>query len=551
MSVLNSFRWPLVAALMALFTVSIVHGQENFFGDSTDDDAAFESDSTDSFGSDSSGGFGSDSTDSTTEEDPAVVIEQINTALDDIKATRKAEDYEGAMEKIRALMEQHPTNGYAQYSCGLEMGRCHLGMGNESLAMRLFSDLLVAPGIMSVPNIYSGAYVEIGKAKVEGGNYLEAVDDFTEAVQVDPNNAEAHHYLGKANFLQVITSPGGGMDATSFAGFRAAMSSISKAIEVDPEYGEAYLDRGRVLIRMRNPKFAVQDHEKAVQFLGQDSDAMGDLAFTYRSSAKAEANKKDFDQAKVISDYRKSIQSMDTYLKHHNVNEEQKPWDDSSPLDIPPHSVLIARAEAKVDLGDEQSSNAMYEDAIKDCDSFLRIAHIGPAEKSQGYYVRGLALRMLNRLDEAVDDLTKSIDNAKQTQQATYAGQAYLRRGIILFRQGKYHEAIKDFDDATFANSPIQADPRAMLWLGFCHARLGDLDSASRAYTSAIRVYSDFVPAYMNRGLLRMKTGRFADAYDDFNSVIRLDPGNKSAAKYRDAAKKYADQINDSVTASF
>jgi tetratricopeptide (TPR) repeat protein len=261
---------------------------------------------------------------------------------------------------------------------------------------------------------------------------------------------------------------------------------------------------------------------------------------TYRASGQAEAAKKDADQSKIIADYRKALTAMDDYLRTHSINEAKKPWDTPDPLDFQPHAILITRAETKTALGDEQSSTAMYEDAIKDSDTYLRLEHIGASEKAQGYYTRGVALRMLNRLDEAVADFTNAIEQSKQSVQPGYP-EASLRRGIIFFRQGQYDLAIDDFEDAAYA-SPFQSDPRAMLWRGLAYAKNGDLNEATRSYTKAIMTYNEFVPAYMNRGLAHMKTGRYADAYADFNNVVRLDGDNAEAKMYRDAAKRNHEQ---------
>ena len=540
MSSINRFRWSLAALFLSLTLCGGVAGQdEEFFGPTgVEDDGGFGDD-----GGFEDGGF--DDPAEPAQVDPEVAQQEIEAALEQIHAAQEAEEWENALTMIEELRQKYPGT---TLMCMFEAGRCYAGQGNDSQAQRMFSDILAQPSAIGMPQVYSGASVEIGKTQMDGGNYLDAIDYFAEATQTMPTNAEAHYYFGRATFLQVITSPGGTNDPTSAAGLRSAMKSISKAIDLNPEYGEAYLDRGRILTRLRNVKLAVEDHEKSVQFLGDDSPAMGDLGLTYRSSGRSEAAKKDFDQQKVLADYRKSLKSLDTYLKNHDVNASTKPWEDVDPLESRPHSILLARAELKIDMGDEEDAPSMYEDAITDADRFIALEHIAAGEKAQGHYTRGLALRMLNRFEEAKKEFTKSIEQAKQSRQQGYAGQPYLRRGIIHFRQGNYDLALQDFDDATFSTSPIQADPRAMLWIGLCHAKQGDMHSATRAYTTAIGAYRDFLPAYMNRGLAHMKTGRFADAHEDFNMVLRLDADHESARTYRDAAKRQLDEMSLSIS---
>ncbi|MFC1757920.1 tetratricopeptide repeat protein [Planctomycetota bacterium] len=534
MSSINRFCWSLAAMFLSLTLCAVASGQDDFFGDATttEDDGGFED-------------SGFEDPEAPPEVDPEVAQQEVDAALEQIHAAQEAEDWENALTLIDELRKKYPG---ATLLCMYEAGRCYAGSGNDNQAKRMFSDILAQPGAMGMPQILSGTSVEIGKLEMDSGNYLDAIDYFSDAMQTMPSNPEAHYYFGRATFLQVITSPGGTNDPTSAAGLRSAMKSISKALELKPDYGEAYLDRGRILTRLRNVKLAVEDHEKSVQYLGDDSSAMGDLGLTYRSSGRSEAAKKDFDQNKVLADYRRSLQAMDTYLKNHNINDSTKPWDDVDPLDPQPHAILLARAELKIDIGNEEGSESQYQGAIADTDTYIALEHIGPGEKAQGHFTRGLALRMLNRFEEAKTEFTKSIEQAKQSRQQGFVGQPYLRRGIVHFRQGNYDLALQDFNDATYSTSPIQADPRAKLWIGLCHAKQGDMHAATEAYTTAIGAYRDFLPAYMNRGLAHMKTGRFSDAFDDFTMVLRLDADNANAKTYREAAKRQLDE--GSLTAS-
>ena len=77
-----------------------------------------------------------------------------------------------------------------------------------------------------------------------------------------------------------------------------------------------------------------------------------------------------------------------------------------------------------------------------------------------------------------------------------------------------------------------------MLWAGVVEARLGKFEEAIRSYTRAIAAAPRYAPAYMNRGLAYMNVGRYDQAIEDFDMILRQDPENDQAQKYRELAQQ-------------
>ncbi len=77
-----------------------------------------------------------------------------------------------------------------------------------------------------------------------------------------------------------------------------------------------------------------------------------------------------------------------------------------------------------------------------------------------------------------------------------------------------------------------------MLWDGVVAAKQGEYENAVRSYTRSITAAPRYLPAYLNRGLAYMNLGRYDQAIEDFDVILRQDPGNDQALKYRELAQQ-------------
>jgi tetratricopeptide (TPR) repeat protein len=66
----------------------------------------------------------------------------------------------------------------------------------------------------------------------------------------------------------------------------------------------------------------------------------------------------------------------------------------------------------------------------------------------------------------------------------------------------------------------------------------GDIPGALGNLTRAIILKPGFVEAYLKRGSVYMEDGRFDEAIEDFNRVLRIHPGNPEAAASLEKAKQ-------------
>ena len=111
----------------------------------------------------------------------------------------------------------------------------------------------------------------------------EAVEDFTESLELNPDCAQAYYNRGLA-LVELGKS-------------QRAIADFNKAIEMNSEYAEAYTNRGYALIAQKDYKGAIADFNKALQLNPQDSQAYNNRGLALIELGDAQGAIAAFDQA--------------------------------------------------------------------------------------------------------------------------------------------------------------------------------------------------------------------------------------------------------------
>ncbi len=503
-----------IAAVVCLWSQSLV-SQDDLFSDTIDESTDLADDTS----------LGGDTLD-----DPQAQFQaefrRANEAADSLMKDQKFNEAITEFNKVLALDRTYAPAHFGR-------ARCFQAVGSKEDAIAAYSRAITSPGATNYQGLVPQSYLERGKLFLETGRYREAVDDFTQTVDQDPTNPEHYYQQGKALLRQVLTSAGGGADQSGQRNLMAAMSALTRAIDMKSDYGEAFLERGRVLSRIREATFAIDDLTVAVQLMGGTSQAAADLGLAYSARANQESTKADGDNQKIVDDLQASIDSMSGFLQGATYGERQKPWETSDPTEVRPEGVLLSRAENKIALANElegERQKELYESALSDCDRVLSL-DVNPLELARAHFSRGHAKRMLRDLEGAIESYTDAL-----SQFPTYT-EAYLRRGICYFHQEAYDEALQDFVAASNdPRDPYRPESRALYWSGLTNARIGEHQQAIRDYTRALEAAPDYIAVYLNRGLSYINMGRYDQAIEDFNNVLRRDRDHADAIRFRDVA---------------
>jgi tetratricopeptide (TPR) repeat protein len=119
--------------------------------------------------------------------------------------------------------------------------------------------------------------------------------------------------------------------------------------------------------------------------------------------------------------------------------------------------------------------------------------------------------------------------------------------GTALYLQGRYREAIGEFDRAAALEPTVQADVRNNL--GLCYHALGQFDQALSAYEAALEADPSKLDARNNLGVTLLAVGRYREALENFREVMAVDPTAKTLFNVGAAQEALGDHV--AAVASF
>ncbi|MDX1906623.1 MAG: tetratricopeptide repeat protein [Bacteroidia bacterium] len=238
-----------------------------------------------------------------------------------------------------------------------------------------------------------------------------------------------------------------------------------------PQEPRAYIDRAGVLTAMKDYAGAEADYNTALAL-----DPTSASALTGRGTMFAQMK----DYTRALSDFNKVI---------------------TANPDLP--SVYCRRAEVFADM--QRTGDAMH-----DYETAIRISP-GYAE---GYYGRATLYQRLGQDDKALRDLEDVVKIAPDNKYA------WLLRGDILTRRGEWQAALEGYT-RLITRLP---SPDAYVRRGGLYAKLGRFDEAIGDYTQALAIHERYEPALSGRAQAWADERKFSDAMADLNLLISINP---------------------------
>ena len=153
-------------------------------------------------------------------------------------------------------------------------------------------------------------FKERGEAKSSIGSLVnndrerrDAIVDYTKAIELNPNYEEAYYFRGD--------------DEDALKDYKDAIADYTKAIELNPQYEQHYIARGLTKDKIKDYQGAIDDYTKAID-LGSNS-SFG-AAYAFRGQDKLKLG----DKNGACSDFHKAIELGDKYDALPYINKSCK-----------------------------------------------------------------------------------------------------------------------------------------------------------------------------------------------------------------------------------
>lgn len=402
-------------------------------------------------------------------------------------------NYEEALEYLNKEIAEHPDNGYAYVWIAAVRNQ------NGEFGRALTASNVAIKKIPAKDKEYkSFAYSTRAKVYLSLGDTVRAVNDYTQAISVSPDDdrfyeerAQVYYEQGKydladEDYCKMIALNEGdvsgymglGRNANALKKYVEAIMQFDYVIKLEPDYSSGYSFRAESYMGLKKYNEAIDDAIKALS-INQDIKAyyllqdLADSAFT-QTVAKLK------------------IQKM--------KEPKEKMW-------------LFT-------LGTIYETAEKYKTAVSCFKEFL-------AQESNNVVAYHVAWCY-----DKMGDYTKALDYCNQAIALDSTDMDCMSlKASILDNAGKNDEAIKVLDDYIALNPE---SPGSYAGRGLLKYHSGDFEGALEDYTMGITLEPEGGDIYALRGLLYQMKGDTAAANEDFRQTVRLDsvPGESPYSFY-------------------
>ncbi|MBR6127275.1 tetratricopeptide repeat protein [bacterium] len=239
----------------------------------------------------------------------------------------------------------------------------------------------------------------------------------------------------------------------------------TKAIAQNPDFMDAYLNRGLVHNELKDYENSIKDYDKAIEL-----DPKCALAYNNRGYTKYKMQ----DYKGALKDYNKAI-LLNPKLSIALDNKAKL----VSEVCLEDDSTFSEKYYLSLGIGDVNKGN--FTEAVENFNEALKYNPLS----SLVHFYRGVAFQSMNKIDEAIDAYTKSIEINKKMIDA------YFNRGQLLFKDNP-KQAMDDFVTA------VALDPK-------------------------------FIDAYYSIAAIQKNMGQYKEAVQNLDKILEIEPNAVNA----------------------
>ena len=351
--------------------------------------------------------------------------------------------------------------------------------------------------------------------------YDKAIENYNQAIHIDPEFAYAYHSRGQTFFL--------------LGNFEQAINDQTIAIQVNPDFSWSYRSRANVYFELGEYQRAIADYSKAIEHDPQDDWSYIGRGTVYLELGEYQHANADYSKAIEI-DPQKDISYFGRGLTNSEFDKPLQAISDiSKAIEIDPQNkhFYSFRGEIYFDLEEFEGYIANYSEAIQN-----------NPDEAWPYEYRCDAYSKIEKYDSALADCSEAI-----RLNPDY-GSYYHQRGKIYFKLEEFDNYIANYTDA-IQNNPDEAWPYE--YRCDAYSKIEKYDSALADCSEAIRLNPDYGSYYHQRGKIYFKLEEFDNYIANYTDAIQNNPDEAWPHAYRCYAyskiEKYDSALADCNTA--
>ena len=396
-----------------------------------------------------------------------------------------------------------------------------------------------------------------GEIERSQGNYNEAIDLFTKAIQLNSNSFKAffnraftfdkiglynqsiNDYTSSINIRQnnSFCYYNRGITYNKIGNYEKSIHDFSKAIEIEPNKPEFFFNRACLYKNTKQYQNAINDYTVVIKLFPKLYTPVYNRGICYEKLKLYQSSIKDFETCIQMSK-----NNIHPYYHLATVYKILNKYDISMNylkqlIDIKPDY-----SPAYHDIGVILTQLEDYEKAIQYFNKSIELDNKKPIY----YHNRGWAYRKISP-ENAINDMNMaiSLDNNNP--------RFYFNRASIYKDEKIFDKAIEDYSVIILKFDNKNYD--SYFNRAFCFNQINDYYDAINDYTKVLELKNDDFESLCNRADLYIKINNYFLAIEDLNRIIKIRPNNKSAyikrAKCYEIIKNIKQSCNDYERALF
>jgi tetratricopeptide (TPR) repeat protein len=345
--------------------------------------------------------------------------------------------------------------------------------------------------------------------------YDKAISDYSKAIELKPDFADAYYNRGLAYFRKG--------SSYNFEPHKKAINDFTKAIELQPDFADAYYNRAVTHTEQIHyhhkyatipPKFPAGDMKHYNQALTDYNNVLFlDPSYVLAHNGLGNLFYRHGDWSLATEEYNKALEHQAEILKKGG--------------DVALAGVLNSRGRNLLAAGKLKEAIADFTAAIDYYNKGVVNQEVGLSKNvTNALAHRTVAAWELGRWEDTIKYAKVKESNPKKYGKATFY---YFTKGRCYYHLGRYDEAISNLQKA-LSEAKYGMDAKARLWLCRAYKAKGDEETAKELIMEALRLSNEkvekaeehrFYKAYFQRGLCYLELDKYDKAISDFQETIK------------------------------